>query len=352
MDRGAELLAELQGVCGADLDTLGAGHTFCFVHFCLEVRADRIARAEHQADAKAETGAGAAVADSGAFAGLLDVGDVVHQAVFLSAQDDLQGFFPADLAGTSGTDVVLGAFAHLYAHFLRQMSAAVVNGRAGRAAGAGRYAEAVVLVQVIAESLIVADIGDVLDRAFHRKNTHQAVAVRDHRRHGLHANAGILLKRAADFRVGIQQLLIVDQHLHDAGCKDLHEVDVFPELLVIGAAEHADPCEVLRKLLNFLHGLSDFFCQIAGCSVFPQAGGDSDIRLVVGDNACQRIVLRRVLIDLVHNAGQSADDVTQFYDFWSQLCHNFPLKRCFLFSFFTFFRLSETIIMEYHGIIN
>ena len=165
------------------------------------------------------------------------------------------------------------------------------------------------------------DVRDVLDGTFHRNDTHQAVAVRDQGGHGLHADAGVLLEGTADLGMGVQELLVVDEHLHDAGGEDLHEVDVLAEVLVIGAAEDADPGQVLGKLLHLFHGLADLLREIAGGADLAQAGRDGDIRLVVGHDACKAVVLGGVLVNLVHDAGEAADDMTQLDDFRSQFCH-------------------------------
>ena len=310
VDGGAELLAQTQSVGGTDLDALGAGHALGLVHLGDEVGADGVAGTEHQAHAQAEAGAGAAVADRGAVTGLLDVGDVVHEAVLLGAVDDLQGLFPGDLAGTAGADVMLRALAHLHAHLLGQVAAAVVDGGAGGAAGAGRDAEGVILIEIVGQLLIVADAGDVLDGALHGDDAHQAVAVGQQRGHGGHTDAGVLLKSAAHLGMGVQQLLVVDQHLHDAGGKDLHEVLVHTGLRVPGAAEDADPGQVLGDLLHLVHALSDLLGQVFGGAALAQAGRDGHVGLIVGQDAGQGVVLRGVLVDLVHNTGQAADDMT------------------------------------------
>ena len=109
--------------------------------------------------------------------------------------------------------------------------------------------------------------------------------------------------------------------MHDAGGEDLHEVDVLAEVLVIGAAEDADPGQVLGKLLHLFHGLADLLREIAGGADLAQAGRDGDIRLVVGHDACKAVVLGGVLVNLVHDAGEAADDMTQLDDFRSQFCH-------------------------------
>ena len=244
----------------------------------------------------------------------------------LGAGDDLQGFFLGDLAGAAGADVVLRALAHLDAHLLGQVAAAVADGGAGGTAGAGGHGEGVILVQIIAELFVGVDAGQVLDGAFHGDHAHQAVAVGDQGGHGLHADAGVLLKGLAHFRMGVQQLLVVHQHLHDAGGEDLHEVHVFTQLLVIGAAEDADPGQVLGQLLHLFHGLADLLGQVLYGALLAQACRDGNVGLIVSDDAGQGIVLGGVLVDLVHNAGQAADDMTELDDFRSQFSHDMFLS--------------------------
>ena len=144
--RRAELLAELQRVAGTYLDALRAGHALGFVHLGNEVRADRVARAEHHTGAKSEAGAGAAVADSRRLAAALDVRDIVHEAVFLGTLYDFISLFAAYLTGAAGTDVVLRPLAHLDAHILGEMSAAVPQQRTRRAARTWRDREGVVFI--------------------------------------------------------------------------------------------------------------------------------------------------------------------------------------------------------------
>ena len=307
---GAQFLSETQSVCRTGFDALCAGDTFCFVDLSDEVGTDGIAGTEHQADAQA-------VADSSTFAGFFDVGNIMHQAILFSSVNDLQCLFLTDLTGTAGADVMLCAFAHLDTHLFRQMSASVIDGAAGRAAGTGRHAELVIFVEIVAEPLIVMDIGNVLNGALDGNNSHQTVTVWDEWRHGLHTDTGIFLKCFSDFRMGIQKFLVVDQHLHDAGCEDLHKVNIFATLLVIRAAEHTDPCKMLGQFFHFVHWFSDFLCQITDCPLLAEACSDSYIGFIIRQDACQTVVLRCIFIDLVDNTSQSSDDMAKPNDLWS-----------------------------------
>ena len=161
----------------------------------------------------------------------------------------------------------------------------------------------------------------VLDRALDGDDAHQTVALRDHGGHQLHALAGVFLKRAADLGVRFQQLFVVDQHLHDAGGEDLHEVLVHAVFFIIGAAENADPGEMLRQLLGLFHTLADLFGQPLGRALLAQTGGDGDVGFVVGDDIRQAVILGGVFIDLVDHTGNAADDLTELDDLGPQFCH-------------------------------
>ena len=234
----------------------------------------------------------------------------MHQAVFLGAVDDLQRLLTGDLLGAAGADVVLSALAHLHAHVLVKMAAAVVDAGAAGAAGAGGHAERVVLVEIVAQTVVGLDVINALERTLDGGDAHQTVAVREDRRHGLHADAGVLLKRLADLGMAVQQLRVVDQHLHDAGREDLHEVAILPVRRVRGAAEHTDPGQVVGELLGLLDGEAGLLCQILDRALLAQAGGDGDISLVIRDDIHEGVILRGVLVDLVDHTGQTADDLT------------------------------------------
>ena len=242
----AKLLAKLECIAGTGLHTLRARHALCLVDLGDEVGADGVPRTEHQPRAQTEARARAAVADGGAVAELFNVRDVVHEAVFLGAVDDLQRLLAGDLAGTAGADVMLRALAHLDAHLLVQMAAAVADARARAAAGARGDGERVVFIEIVRKLFVGAHAGDVLDGVLHGNNAHQAIPLRQQGAHHLHAQAGVFFKRTADLRVVVQQLLVVDHHFENAGRKDLHEVCILAVLLGVCAAENA----VLDKVIE------------------------------------------------------------------------------------------------------
>ena len=163
--------------------------------------------------------------------------------------------------------------------------------------------------------------GVVLDRALDGNDAHQTIALGDHGRHQLHALAGVFLKRAPDLGMGLQQFLVVDQHLHDAWGEDLHEVFVHAVFFVVGAAENADPGKMLCQLLGLFHALADLLGQPLGRTLLAQTGCDRDVGFVVGDDVRQAVILGGVLVDLVDHAGNAADDLTELDDLGPQFCH-------------------------------
>jgi len=317
----AELLAELERVAGAGLHALAAGDALGLVHLGNVVGADRVARAVHQAHAQAEAGAGAAVADGRALARLFDVDHVVHEAVFLGALDNFERLLACDLLGAAGADVVLGALAHLDAHVLIEVAAAVADARARCAAGARGHGEAVVLVQIVRDALKFVHAGNALERALDRDDAHEAVAVGDHGAHVRREVAGVFLERAADLRMRVEQLLLVDHHLEDAGREDLHVIRVLAERLVVRAAEDAVVHEVVEQRLHLLHGLADLPGQVGRGALLAQASRDGDIRFLVGQDACHAVVFGRVFVDPGRDAGDAPNDLRQLHDLRSELCH-------------------------------
>ena len=125
--------------------------------------------------------------------------------------------------------------------------------------------------------------------ALHGDDAHQAVAVGQDGTHGLHAQAGVLLKGAADLGVGLHQGDVVDHHLQDAGGEDLHEVDVLAVRLAVGAAEHAVVDQIVERGHDLLHALADLFGQPSRGALLAQTRRDGDVGLVVADDVGQRL---------------------------------------------------------------
>ncbi len=128
----------------------------------------------------------------------LYVRDIVHEAVFLGALDYFKRFLARYLPCTAGAYVVLRALAHLHAHVLREMAAAVPQQRTRRAARTRRDRKRIVFIQIVRQALVVGNAGQPLDSALHGDNAHKAVAVGQYRPHRLHTQTRVFLKRAAD----------------------------------------------------------------------------------------------------------------------------------------------------------
>ena len=200
---GTQLLAQLQRIARTIFHALAAGYALRLVDLCHVVGADHVPCAVHQTDPQPKAGTGAAVADGRALPGLLDIRHVMHQPVVLCPFQDLIHLIPGDFPRPSGPDVMLRALSHLDAHILLQMPAAVVQGTPGRPAGARGYGKLVVFVDVIAQLVIIVRLGNILDRAFHRDDTHQPIAVWHHGRHVGHPDPGVFLECPPHLRVGL-----------------------------------------------------------------------------------------------------------------------------------------------------
>jgi len=181
-------------------------------------------------------------------------------------------------------------------------------------------------------------VGDVLDRALDRHDAHESVAVRHHGRHAGHADAGIFLEGAADLRVLREQLLVVDEHLHDAGREDLHEENIFSGLGVVRDAEHADPGQALCDLAHLVDRLADLGREILRRAFLAQTRRDRHVAFLVRQDGGQRIILRRVLVDFVHRSGKAAHGLAQLDHFRPQ-CHNAHTPA--------FFRFTEVLVNNF-----
>ena len=305
-------MSQSERISGAGLNALSAGDALCLVYLRNEVRAYCVPCAEHESRSQSEAGAGAAVAYCGTVSRFLDVGNVVHQSVFFGTEYNLQRLLTGNASCSAGAYVMLRSLAHLHAHFVGKMTAAVIYARSRRTAGAGRHGEGVVLIKIIRQPLVVADTGNVLDCALDGDNSHQSVAVREDGSHELHTDPCVLLEGSADFGVLTHKLLIVDHHLKDAGGEDLHKVDVLAELLVKGPAEDAVVHQSVERRCDLLHGLAHLLCKVLRRALLAKSRCNGDVRLVVGDDVCHAVVFGGFLGYPDHCTRRTADDLCQF----------------------------------------
>ena len=247
----------------------------------------------------------------------------MHEAVFLGALDYFKRFLARYLPCTAGAYVVLRALAHLHAHILREMAAAVAEARARGAAGAGRDGENIVFIKIVAQALVIGHAGDALYRALHRDDAHEPVAVRQDGSHALHTQAGIFLKRTANLRVLTQKLLIVDHHFEYAGGEDLHEIAVLIRAVDLAAAEDAVVHKSVERGLYLIHRPADLIRQPLRRALLAKPGGNGNIGLFVGHDIGHAVVFRGILIYLDEHTGSAAYDLCELDYFGSELCHNY-----------------------------
>ena len=296
-----ELLPKFECVSRAYLHTLGTCHALRLIHLCHIVGAYGISCTVHQPYAKPEAGTGTAVADSSAVTCFLYIWDIVHQTVFFGALNNFQSFLPRNGAGTPCADIVLSSLPHLDAHLFCEMAAPVIDTGTGGTAGTGRNAKRVIFVEIIAQLFKIICFGIIFNGTLHWDNAHQAIAIWEKRRHRFHTDTGILLKSTAYFRMGFQQFLIVHQHFHNAGSKNLHEIAVFLSHRINRPAEDTDPRQMLGKAIHFLEAFSGFLRQVGSCTFFAKPCSNRHIGFIVRHNARQAVVFRGVFIDLVYN---------------------------------------------------
>ena len=113
---------------------------------------------------------------------------------------------------------------------------------------------------------------------------------------------------------------VADHHLKDTGREDLKIENVLA-VSACAYAKNALVCQRQSQLVSFLDALAALFCQICNSSLLAQTGGNRNIGLVVGNNACQRIILRRIRVNFVEHSAHSADNLCQLNYFGSEFCH-------------------------------
>ena len=120
----AELLAQLQRACGAELHAAAAGHALFLVHPGGIGAFGHVGRVVQQAGPKGVADLHVAVADVEDMVRAVDVGDLVHVPVFLGLAQDIQGLLLGDVVGPARFHGVVRHVAHLDAPVLLVVGAA------------------------------------------------------------------------------------------------------------------------------------------------------------------------------------------------------------------------------------
>ena len=198
-----EFHAKTNRVDRAIFDAFAASDAIGSRDFATIVRSGSLADFEFLDGAEAKASAATAIADGRCFAifNAFDIRDGMHEALLFAAMDDFLGFFAGDSTVFACADEVFGGFAKLHATIIGHVAAAFAHFGAANAARAASDGEIIVFIKIIGKR--IARIGSLSLRksAFDRDDAHQAIAVGEHRTHGLHAVVGISIEGAADFRM-------------------------------------------------------------------------------------------------------------------------------------------------------
>ena len=114
--------------------------------------------------------------------------------------------------------------------------------------------------------------------------------------------------------MSVHELLVVDHHFEDAGGKYLHKVDILTGLGAVGAAEYAVVDEIVQKRHYLINRFADLLCKITCGAFLAQACGNGDISFIVAYDVRHRVILGCVFVDLVDNAGYTADYLCKLDD--------------------------------------
>ena len=146
---GTQFLAQFQGVDRAVFHALAAGHTIILIHSCHIIGAYHIVIFEHFRGTQRKAAAAAAVADGMGFSGTVNIGNLMHQPVFLCLADNLKGFLSGNLASSSCLNVVFCRMAHLNTHIFFQMAAAFSHQLPVCPAGTVCHRENIIFIQIL-----------------------------------------------------------------------------------------------------------------------------------------------------------------------------------------------------------
>ena len=293
---GAELLTELDGAGGADLDALAAGDAVFLVDMGAVSRGGEVGRVEILAGAQSKADADVAVAQAEDLFGTVDVRDLVDIAVLFGALADLKRFFLRDRAALAGLDQIIGKIAQTDAAVVLDLAGTLVEETTGVAAGT--IADGKVSVILVEPMRDVLDIRRLVLRGnglFNRDDMHaDAVAAgRD--------QVGLAFERQeSHFVKGVCQLRILfylpEHHIRHLGNAGDKQLDV-PLLLVLGifvvVLDDAVHGAVGEQLVDALLRLAGELGDLRGGFGFAKSHLEHDFcDLVVGAGTIENNVLR------------------------------------------------------------
>ena len=296
---GAELLAHLDGVVGAVVGALAAGHALVLLDLGHVVAGGGGGGVVVLADAQGQAALGHAVADGEGLA-LVQGGDLVDTAALLALGHQRLGLGHGAGLALAGAVEHVAHVAHEDAETLVQVAAALAHHAADAATLTRRDAQmALVVLQVLADALVVDLLGVGGDGALHGDDAH------DTRAHGGVggvldlAGGGVLMEGVGDLGVRLAELLIDQQELKNAGSIGRQEIDLQVDLGHHDLHHETDVGDLAQDLAGTLDGHLGLACHNGHQRRLHAGQGHHDGDLLIGDPLLKDLVLRAVGGDLV-----------------------------------------------------
>ena len=234
----------------------------------------------------------------------VDVGDLVHIAVLLGGEKDVDDLVVGDVVALAGLDGVVGEVADADAPVLGVAAAAVAAGSLGEGARAGARRVAVVLLEPVGEVLDVRGLVLVLDGLLDGDDVHPdaGTAGRDQLGHGLEREEGHALEEGADLGMLVELRLVHDSELSRAGHEHREYVLLGLGGVLPGVLDDALDGHRVEDRLEFLGGPARRLDELVHGHRLAPAHAPRDLGLLLGHDAGETPVVGVLARDLVTHA--------------------------------------------------
>ena len=328
-----ELLAHLDGVVGAVIGALTAGHALFLVDLGHVVAGGGGGSVVILGDAQGQAAFGHAVANGEGLA-LMQGSDLMDAAALLTFGDQILGLLNGDGTALSGVVEHVGHMSHEDAETLVQIAAALAHHPADAAALTRRHAQVpVIVLNVFAAALVVDLLGIRGDGALHGDDAHDAGA---HRRVGRVldlAGGGVLMESVGNLRMRDAELLVDQQELKDAGSIGRQEINLQSDLGHQNLHHKTDVRDLVQDLASAFDGHFGFAGNQRHKSRLHAGQGHHHRNLLIGDPLFENPIFRAVggdfvvaVVDLLTKPDQILSDFQWFPSSNSIRC--FGRKNC------------------------
>ena len=251
---GAELLAHLDGVVRAVIGAAAAGHALLLVDLGDVVALGEVRGVEVLRHAQREAALDLAVADGEGLA-LMQGRDLVHAADVVGLLDDGLGLVDADRTAPAVVGEEVGDAAHEQAVILIDIAGALAHHAADAAALTWRDVQvAFVILNVLRAALVVDLLRVGRDGALHGDDAHDAGT-----HGGVHgvlflAGGRVLMEGVGDLRMRLDERLVRQQELEDAGGVRGQQVNLEIDLRHDDLHDETDLGDLVQNLSRALDG--------------------------------------------------------------------------------------------------